>query len=70
MHHFSAKCNLIEDGRVNDFLNVAVQELVNEGLRVGVTLTSGAPWAEIDDPTDLNFARQNIFPQLAAAVTV
>jgi hypothetical protein len=60
---------LIDTGRVNDFFNVAVQELVNEGLRVGVTSTSGAPWAEIDDPMDLNFAQQNVFPQFALAAT-
>jgi len=28
------------------------------------------PWAEIDDPFDLTFAQQNIFPQLAMASTV
>jgi hypothetical protein len=54
---------------VNEFFNVAVQELVDEGLRVGFTTTGGAAWAEIDDPLDLTFAQQNVFPQLALAAT-
>jgi choline kinase len=58
---------LISAGRVNDFFNVAVQELVDEGVHVGYTSTDGMAWAEIDDPTDLSFAQQNIFPQLATA---
>ena len=58
---------LISAGRVNEFFNVAVQELVDEGVHVGYTSTDGRAWAEIDDPTDLNFAQQNVFPQLATA---
>jgi L-glutamine-phosphate cytidylyltransferase len=65
---FAKMQDLIDAGRVNEFFNVAVQELVDEGLRVGFTSTAGAPWAEIDDPLDLTFARQNVFPQLALAV--
>jgi choline kinase len=67
---FARMQNLVEAGKVNDFFNVAVQELVDEGLRVGFTTTDGAPWAEIDDPLDLSFAQQNVFPQLALATTV
>ena len=59
---------VIAAGRVNEFFNVAVQELANEGVPVGYTSTDGLPWAEIDDPIDLIFARQNVFPQLATAV--
>jgi hypothetical protein len=33
---------------------------------VGFTTTAGLAWAEIDDPLDLAFAQQNVFPQLAA----
>jgi choline kinase len=58
---------VISAGRVNDFFNVVVQELVDEGVHVGYTSTDGLAWAEIDDPTDLSFARQNVFPQLATA---
>lgn len=64
---FAKMQDLIDAGRVNEFFNVAVQELVDEGLRVGFTTTAGAPWAEIDDPLDLTFAQQNVFPQLALA---
>lgn len=56
---------LIDAGRVNEFFNVAVQELVEEGVGVGFTTTDGLAWAEIDDPADLTFAQQNVFPQLA-----
>jgi choline kinase len=58
---------LISAGRVNDFFNVAVQELVDEGVYVGYTSTDQLAWAEIDDPMDLSFAQQNVFPQLATA---
>jgi choline kinase len=66
---FAKMQDLIEAGYTNEFFNVAVQQLVDEGLRVGFTTTAGAPWAEIDDPLDLTFAQQNVFPQLALAVT-
>lgn len=56
---------LISAGRVNDFFNVAVQELADEGVHVGYTSTEGLAWAEIDDPLDLTFARQAVFPNLA-----
>jgi choline kinase len=60
--------DVIAAGRVNDFFNVAVQELANEAVPVGYTSTDGLPWAEIDDPVDLTFAQHNVFPQLATAV--
>ena len=66
---FAKMQDLIDAGRVNEFFNVAVQELVDEGLRVGFTTTAGAAWAEIDDPLDLTFAQKNVFPQLALAAT-
>jgi choline kinase len=66
---FSRKMSeLISGGRANEFFNAAVQELADEGIRVGFTTTSGLPWAEIDDPLDLMFARENVFPQLAEKV--
>ena len=64
---FEKMRTLISAGRVNDFFNIAVQELVDEGVQVGYTSTDGLAWAEIDDPTDLNFAQENVFPQLATA---
>jgi choline kinase len=65
---FSRKMDdLISAGQVNEFFNVAVQKLANEGIRVGYTSTDGLAWAEIDDPLDLAFAQQNVFPQLETA---
>jgi choline kinase len=52
---------------VNEFFNVAVQDLATEGVHVGFTITDGLPWAEIDDPVDLTLAQRNVFPQLATA---
>ena len=66
---FSRKMSkLISAGRLNEFFNVAVQELANEGVHVGFTSIEGLVWAEIDDPVDLTFAQRNVFPQLAMAV--
>jgi|SRR5215469_10131119 len=62
----SKMTELINAGRINEFFNAAVQELVDESIPVGYTSTEGMPWAEIDDPLDLSFAQQTIFPQLAA----
>jgi L-glutamine-phosphate cytidylyltransferase len=64
---FNKLTSVISAGRVNEFFNVAVQELVDEDVHVGYTSTDGLAWAEIDDPTDLSFAQQNIFPQIATA---
>jgi hypothetical protein len=43
------------------------RELVNEGIRVRYTSIDGLAWAEIDDPQNLTFAQENIFPQLVTA---
>jgi len=59
--------DLVSAGRVNEFFNIAVQELADEGVRVGYTSTDGSAWAEIDDPLDLSFAQESIFPQLKRA---
>jgi choline kinase len=64
---FSTMNELVSGGKVNEFFNVAVQQLVNEGIRVDYTSTEGLAWAEIDDPLDLTFAQQNVFPQLVTA---
>ena len=64
---FRTMNELISAGRVNEFFNVAVQKLANEGIWVGYTSTEALAWAEIDDPLDLTFAQQNVFPQLVTA---
>jgi len=61
---FRKTTELISAGHVNEFFNVAVEQLANEGVHVGYTCTEGAAWAEIDDPLDLTFAQQHVFPQL------
>ncbi len=55
---------LIRSGRVNDFFNTAVQQLADEGVHISPSPTWGLPWAEIDDPVDLQFAREHVFPKL------
>jgi choline kinase len=59
---------LIAAGHENEFFNIAVQELADEGVHVGYTSTDGLAWAEIDDPLDLTFAQQSVFPNLASRV--
>ena len=56
---------LIGEGHSNVFFNVGVQQLIEEGVQVGYTETTGRAWAEIDDPGDLAFARSHVFPELA-----
>jgi choline kinase len=57
---------VIRTGGQNEFFNVAVQQLADEGVRVGWANTAGLPWAEIDDPADLAFARLFVFPKLTS----
>ena len=57
---------LISEGQERVFFNVGVQQLIEEGVRVGYTLTADRVWAEIDDPSDLAFARLHVFPKLAS----
>jgi choline kinase len=63
---FAKVNNLIRTGNENEFFNVAVQELADEGVRVGFTSTGDLAWAEIDDPGDLAFARRYVFPSLSS----
>lgn len=56
--------DLIRRGDDRVFFNAAVQELADEGLHVAYTETFGLPWAEIDDPGDLAFAKLHVFPKL------
>jgi choline kinase len=63
---FARVDKLIRDGHHKDFFNVAVQQLADEGVQVGFSTTDNLPWAEIDDPGDLAFARLHVFPRLTA----
>ena len=62
---FGRIADFIRRGDDRVFFNAAVQQLADEGLRIGYSATGGLPWAEIDDPGDLAFARLNVFPLLA-----
>ena len=67
-NRFLRKLSGLIAGRENEFFNIAVQELADEGVHVGYTSTDGLVWAEIDDPLDLTFAQQSVFPNLAARI--
>ena len=64
---FSRIDQLIRTGRSNEFFNAALQELVDQGAHVGFSSTTGLPWAEIDDPKDLQFAKKYVFPHLTTS---
>lgn len=64
---FRSLDKFVSAGQVNEFFNVAVQELADQGTKIGYTSTAGLSWAEIDDPADLAFAREHVFPKLAFA---
>ena len=59
--------NLVRSRGENEFFNVAVQQLADEGLQFGFTSTGDLAWAEIDDAGDLAFARVHVFPRLTAS---
>ncbi len=61
---FSEIGTMVAAGSVNEFFNAAVQRMVDRGLRVGFSTTRGLPWAEVDDPADLRFARSCVYPLL------
>jgi L-glutamine-phosphate cytidylyltransferase len=63
---FARISHLVQTGKENEFFNVAVQQLADEGVHVGFTSTGDMPWAEIDDPGDLAFARLYVFPRLTS----
>lgn len=60
--------DLLREGRVDLFFNVAVERLIAAGQPVKFTKTDGLPWAEIDDANDLRYARENVYPHLAAGL--
>jgi choline kinase len=57
---------LLNQGQQRVFFNTAVQHLADEGLHISYSKTAGLPWAEIDDASDLDFARLHVFPKLTA----
>jgi L-glutamine-phosphate cytidylyltransferase len=65
---FRTMARWIAAGKVNEFFNVAVQDLADQGILVSPISTVGLPWAEIDDPSDLAFAQAHVFPKLRYAL--
>lgn len=61
---FTEMKRLIDERQVDVFFNVAVEGLIEQGVPVTCTGTRGLPWAEVDDPVDLEFARQTTLPAL------
>lgn len=61
---FDSMRAVLAEGKVTVFFNVAVERLVEQGVKVGLTETGGLPWAEIDDPADLEFARREVYPRI------
>jgi choline kinase len=56
--------SMLAGGQSQQFFNAAVQNLVHRGLHVGFSGTFGLPWAEVDDPEDLKYARLSVLPRL------
>jgi len=50
----------------NDVLSL----MADEGERIGVVNVEDLPWAEIDDPVDLEFARQRVLPKILASISL
>ena len=64
---FAEMQRLIDERQVDVFFNVAVEGLIADGVTVTCTSTGGLPWAEVDDPADLEFARSTTLPALLEA---
>ncbi len=63
---FAAIADLIAEGRVNEFFNVAVERLIANGTPVSFTSTGGLAWAEVDDPDDWRYAQTKVYPRLGS----
>lgn len=58
---------LVYQGQKDVFFNMGVQQLIDDGVRVGYSETGGRPWTEIHDAGDLALARLYVFPKLVTA---
>lgn len=61
--------SLFAAGRMTPFFNDVVSQLAAERVDVHFTETGDLPWAEVDDPSDLLFARIQVYPRLALALS-
>lgn len=64
---FARAESLFAAGCVTPFFNDVVSQLAAERVDVHFTETGDLPWAEVDDPNDLLFARTKVYPQFALA---
>ncbi len=54
-------------GRLNQFFNDVLNDLIAKGLPVEAVDSRGLPWAEIDDETDFVHARDAVAPAVIAS---
>ncbi|MFQ5791408.1 MAG: sugar phosphate nucleotidyltransferase [Acidobacteriota bacterium] len=52
------------DGDFSQCFNDVISDLAAEGVAVDFIETDDLPWAEVDDPNDLLFAKTHVYPQL------
>lgn len=64
---FARAESLFAAGHVTQFFNDVVGQLAAERVPVHYTETGDLPWAEVDDASDLLFARTEVYPHLAPA---
>lgn len=55
-------------GRRNQFYNDIISLLAAAGRPVEWVGTNGLPWAEVDDPDDLRFAQNQVFPAIESVL--
>ena len=58
---------LIEAGDVNAYFTLAVENIIKRGGSVSAALTDNLPWVEIDFPEELEQAKRDVYPLIAAA---
>jgi choline kinase len=57
---------LVQAGETGVYFTAAVERLAQRGLAVGFSTTDGFPWIEIDFPEELERARREVYPAIAA----
>ncbi len=67
---FSKAESRFGEGDFNGFYNDVLNSMAQDGERIGVVNVANLPWAEIDDPADLEFARREIFPRIHQSTSV
>lgn len=55
---------LFYKNQISGYTTVALNRLVKAGTKVGIILTNGLPWIEIDFPQDYEKACEDIYPKI------